>query len=244
MSVPTRDSRNKPLTSEVASLLSDLAQARKLAVNQQAVLLSDTPIADIIKNIYVPLVRDVGFWETVKRVRLIGNFNRLFLDEVGLRFIIGPADVNPGNNRVVLGDNSFSIDDPVRFKEHDVLPGGLVEGTTYFILAKPTTGSVTLSATVQGAELDITSNPTGMNVLRFALNPELNAMETAMEAVIDQVILDVPVTAVTFELRSQIFDKALASSSNGLADAILTAAQTATLRTKLLDLQNSIEAPA
>ncbi len=118
----------------------------------------------------------------------------------------------------------------------------MVAGTTYFVLAKPTTDTITLSITVQGSQINLTGKPTGGNVLRFALKPELDTLETAMEAVIDQVIADVPVTA-TLELRAQKFDKPLAASSTGLSDATLTVAQTAAIRADLLTLQNTIEAP-
>lgn len=243
MAVPTRDSRSKPLTAEVQKLLGTMAAARRIAVTFQTTLLSTTPIDDIIQGIYVPFAHFGGTWHTIENVRVLGGFNRLFLDEIGLRFAIGPDDVNVANNRIRLGDNNFAVDDPVRFNEHDVLPAGLAAGTTFFVLAKPTTGTVTLSATVQGAELDITSKGTGSNTIHFALNTQLNALETTLEAVIDEIITAVPVTTTTLEIRGQKFDKALASSTTGLSDATLTAAQTAALRTKLLDVQNDIEAP-
>ncbi len=243
MSVPTRDSRTKPLISEVQTLYGQIAAARRVAVTQQSVLTSNTPIIDILEQIYIPFVQDIGFWNTLQRVRAFGGFSRTYLEEVGVRFDIGPNDVNLANNRIILGDNGFAVDDPVRFVEHDVLYAPLVEGTTYFVIAKPTTGTITISTTESGSELDITSSGTGSNVIRFGLNSELNTLETAMEAVIDEIITAVPVTVTTLEIRARKFDKLLVSSTDGFSDAVLTAAQTATLRTKLLDVQNAIEAP-
>lgn len=244
MPVPARDSRTTPLTSDVARLLDVLATVRRLSVRWQTTLLGDTPVADIVDNIYVPFVRSDGYWRYVQDVRTRGGFSKLFLEELGMRFALGPADIKPTLNRILLGDNGLAVNDPVRWREHDTLPAPFVAGTTYFVLAKPTSGTITLSTTVGGVEIDITDSGTGSNVLRFGLNPELNVLEAALEAVIDEIIAVVPVTPTTLEVRALKFDKALAASNNGLSNSMLTAAQTATLRSKLLDVQNAIEAPA
>jgi len=243
MPVPSRDSRTGPLTAEVNALLGLLSAARRLAVQQQATLSSDAAISHIVDNIYIPFVQTNGFWDTLKRVRALPGFNAAYLIEVGLRFTFGPAHVSPAPNRINLEGNGFAVDDPVRFIEKDVLPTPFVEGTTYFVLDKPTANTIRLAATVQGAVIDITADPVGSNVIRFGIGGPLNTLETAMEAVIDEIILAVPVTTTTLELRTHTFDKALASSTDGLADTVLTPAQTASIRAELLNVQNAIEAP-
>lgn len=247
MAVPTTASRGDSVSEDVAGLHQAISHARQLAVTWQTNLAAgDMAIETLLNGLYVPLAANAdrgGVWRSIQAVRLLSGFHEEYLANVQLYFEFGPADVLLPGNRIAIGDNAFAIGDPVRFRQRDALPAPLLEGTTYFILDKPTLPAITLSTTPSGAEIDITSKGSGNNIIRFALNAELNALETAIEGVIDAIIAAVPTDNPTPNILSRTFDKTLASSTIGLADQVLTPAQTASIRTALATLQGSIEAP-
>lgn len=62
--------------------------------------------------------------------------------------------------------HAFSVDDQVRFTNSGGgLPGGISTLTTYYVKTIPTTTTCTISATLGGATLDITSNGSGTNTI-------------------------------------------------------------------------------
>lgn len=247
MAVPTAKSRGDVVSQEVLDIHRAIVTAREIAVTWQANLLSNTPVSKILNGIYLPYAAGVdygGIWRTLSSGRTIASFLKDYLTEIEMGFEFGPADVFPAQDGIEIGENNFSVDDPVDFIQRDTLPAPLLPDTTYFIQAKPTPDTVRFSATQSGAAIDITSQGAGLNVLRFNLGPELTALETALEAVIDEIILVVPQNNPGNEILAQTFDKNLAASTTGLADEVLTPAQTATLRARLLDVENAIEAPA
>jgi hypothetical protein len=62
--------------------------------------------------------------------------------------------------------HAFSVNDEVRFTNSGGgLPGGISTLTTYYVKTIPTTTTCTISATLGGATLDITSNGTGTNTI-------------------------------------------------------------------------------
>ena len=85
------------------------------------------------------------------------------------------TSVTASNNRITVGSNtSFSINDPVVFTGS--VFGGLVVGQTYYILAKPTSTTVTVSTTVGGSVVDILADAAGTMYMAksgdYALLPE------------------------------------------------------------------------
>lgn len=249
MALPTKASRGLPVSQEISDLHDLIVRAREIAVTWQTTLIADTGINDILRGIYVPYAASAaenGIWHALAEAQELGGFYREFLQEIELYYEFGPADVKTGNDRIAPGANSLAIDDPVRLEEHDVLPSPFVAGTTYYIKDKTAAGALTFAAAAPTAgepAIDITTTGTGSNVLRYAPAAEINALEAALEAVIDEIVNVVPEVAVTAEIRAEKFDKALAFGATGLVQAVLTPAQTAPLRLKLADVQNAIEAP-
>ncbi len=247
MAVPTTASRGDSVAGEAEALHQTIAHARQLAVTWQTTLLSDVEIESLINSLYIPFAASAdrnGAWHLIEQTRGLARFHEHFLSPVGLWFEFGPADVLLPGNRIVPGENSFAVDDKVRFRSRDTLPAPLAEGTDYWVNSKPTAQALTLRATEgAGADIDITSKGAGDNVIRYAINADLNALETALEGVVDAIIAAVPTDNPTPHILGRQFDKLLASGTTGLAESVLTPAATSSIRTALATLQSSIEAP-
>jgi hypothetical protein len=85
------------------------------------------------------------------------------------------TSVIASNNRITVNSNSsFNVNDPVVFTGS--VFGGLVVGQTYYILAKPTSTTVTVSLTVGGSVVDILADAAGTMYMAksgdYALLPE------------------------------------------------------------------------
>ena len=250
MAVPTTASRTNSadVASEARSLHTRIDYVRQLAVTWQANLAAgNMSVESIINGLYIPLAASVnlsGVWRTVTAARALPGFTPEYLSAAGLWFEFGPAEVLLPGDRLVIGENEFAVSDRVRMQQRDTLPTPFAEATDYWVNTKPTAQAITLRATSGGsADIDITAKGSGLNIIRYAVNVDLNTLETALEAAIDQIIADVP-TAAGGEILSRSFDKTLASGTNGTADEVMTPAQTADIRTDLAAIQNAIEAPA
>lgn len=62
--------------------------------------------------------------------------------------------------------HGLAVGNPVRFTTAGTLPSGLTAGVTYYVRSIPSDTTLTLSATLGGAELDITSTGSGVHTLR------------------------------------------------------------------------------
>lgn len=62
--------------------------------------------------------------------------------------------------------HGLAVGNPVRFTTAGTLPGGLTAGVTYYVRSILSDTTLTLSATLGGAELDITSTGSGAHTLR------------------------------------------------------------------------------
>jgi len=85
------------------------------------------------------------------------------------------TSVTASNDRITVNSNSlFNVNDPVVFTGS--VFGGLVVGQTYYILAKPTSTTVTVSATVGGSVVNIAADASGTMYMAksgdYALLPE------------------------------------------------------------------------
>jgi hypothetical protein len=83
--------------------------------------------------------------------------------------------VTASNDRITVGDSTvFSVNDPVVFTGS--VFGGLTIGQTYYILTKPTATTITVSTTLGGSTLNITTDATGTMTMAksgdYALLPE------------------------------------------------------------------------
>lgn len=242
MGLPNTASQTDTIDSDVKRLNTTLVQVRRISVNQKAALAAGPVSIDtIVSAIYVPFVSD--FWPTITELKGKPQVLDRYYEQIGRRILVDPDDTNLTTDRVVLDGNRFAVSDPVQLQGSGTPPTGLVKGTNYFVFDKQGDG-VSFKATLGGGKIDLTGAGSGAVWVEYRAIPDLNTLETALEAAIDEIITLIPVTTTTLEIRSQKFDKALAQGTTGLEEVTQTAVQTATLQTKLQDTTDTIDAPA
>lgn len=244
MAVPTRVSRGSPFEIQFAKLNNALINAVSIAANQKTAMAAGLVlISNIVNGLYIPFAgasSKQGIWHTVLDITADPAFMNYYYDQMHLRLLIDPDNINLTTDRITLNGNRFVVDDPVKFEGPGTPPAPLDKTSNYFVFDKLGEG-VSFKTIPAGAKIDLTNAGSGAVFCEYRAIPDINTLTTALEAVIDQVITDVPVTATTLEIRAQKFDKALASSVTGIAEVSLSSAQTATLQTKLQDVIDAIE---
>lgn len=248
MAVPTTKSRGSQYDEDFKKLTTTLIYARSLAVNHKAAMAAGpVTIESIIDGIYIPFAAKAangGIWNTILNLTSNPAFMDYYYEQISLRFPFDADSVNLATDRITVDGNKFNVDDPVKIEGAGTPPGGLTKGTNYWVFDKNPAGTaISFSATVDGAIINLTTGTAGLLFVEYRGDTDFSALNTALEAVIDQIISDVPVTATTLELRMQKFDKALASSDTGISDVTLSSAQTANLQTDLQSVVDAIEAP-
>lgn len=247
MPLPTVDSTGDPLKAQFDRVMVAMHNARAVAVKWKPILAAgDTAIQDIIDDIYVPFARATergGFWHLISDLTTGKHFRNYYDEQLSLRISFVAGDENLTTDRITLDGNKFAVNDKVRIEGPGTPPTGLVVGVNYWVFDKQGQGVSFKTSLVSGVKINLTAQGSGQNFVELRIANDLTTLITALEEVIDQIILAVPVTPTTLELRSVTFDKALATNLNGLAEVALTPAQTATLQTKLQDVIDAIEAP-
>ena len=247
MSLPTPDSTGNVLKRDFELVVKILQRARSVSVTEKANLAAaPTAIRHIIDAIYRPFARstaDGGFWHSIVDLAAGNHFRAYYVEQLYQRIAYTSAEVKGGVERITLDGNKFSVNDKVRFVGSGDPPGNIVLKTNYWIKEK-VGDDCSFAATSGGSAINLVQSSAKGNVfVERRVGGDFTTLENALEAVIDEIITLVPVTAVTLELRSVKFDKALSNSSDGLEEVTLTEAQTATLRTKLQDVVDAIDAP-
>lgn len=248
MPLPTVDSSGDALKARFDRVIVAMHNARAVSVTSKAQLAAgDTAIKDIIDDIYVPFVREAargGFWKVMTDLAAGKHFRRYYREQLSQRIKFEAGDENLATDRITVDGNKFDVDDPVEIVGTGTPPTGLTVKTDYFVFDKNAGGgAVSFKVGLGGTKINITAAGSGENYVQLRVGADFTTLIDALEAVIDEIIVEVPVTTTTLELRSVKFDKALASNLDGLEEAVLTSTQTATLQTKLQAVIDAIEAP-
>jgi len=77
--------------------------------------------------------------------------------------------VNAGTDVFTLAAHGLTVNDAVQVASTGTLPGGMAALTTYYVKTVPTADTFTLSATLGGSTLNVTTSGTGTNSLGFVV---------------------------------------------------------------------------
>ena len=90
---------------------------------------------------------------------------------------IGTFTADVATNVLTLDSNKagLAVNADIRFSSTDTLPSPLVAGTTYYVKTKPTDSTLSISATLGGATIDILTTGTGTHSVFDILNNEAYA---------------------------------------------------------------------
>lgn len=247
MPLSTIQSTGKPLQIKFDRVITAMQQARAISVTWKATLAAgNTPIQDIIDGIYVPFVQSTsrgGFWRTISDEGTGKQFRNYYRDQLSQRIAFEPGDENLTTDRITLGGNNFATGDPVQLAGPGTPPGGLTKGVNYWVFDKQGQG-VSFATAATATKINLIAVPTGHNFVEMRVGADFTTLTTALEAVIDQIVADLPVaTATTAEIQSLAFDKNLTFNPTGLKRSAMTATQTAEIQTDLQSVIDAIEAP-
>ena len=101
---------------------------------------------------------------------LTGQEGSIYFKPAGTSFCLVAADFPGGTSITVPADNDYRVGDPVSFTavgNGASLDGQLTQGTVYYVVAVPTTTSISISATVGGGAITLdgdTVTPEGTDI--------------------------------------------------------------------------------
>jgi len=169
----------------------------------------------------------------LKDFRKNANFHDAYARFKGLSYRFNCTDdVNAGNDRIInLPDNhKFKADHRVEFIiQNGALPTNLSEGTNYWVrdLQLNALGVTTSEGGASNVNL---TNATGTAEMLVNIRPDYNQLLTAVDAVLDEIELNLT-------QRAPSYDRA----NLGFTYSTRSTVETATLRTKLQDVENLID---
>jgi hypothetical protein len=242
MLIPTTESISDDLERQFDQVNKALIACRRLAVYWKSQCAAgDISIHELLHGLYVPFVQEApfGIWNTVKLLNspALRNF---YADKLGKRIQV--IDVRGSVDDLNCEGHNFDVDDKVRFRGPGSPPDEYDKVTNYYVV-NVNGDFVQLSATEGGTAIDHgIGGWEGTIYLQMEWSDEQSALKDAIEAVIDQIILDVPVGGSN-DIEHLRFNKYLAQSSTGLREMTLTSVETADIQTKLQDVIDLIEAP-
>jgi len=171
----------------------------------------------------------------INEIRRLPDFHDEYSRYRGLAHTFNCTDdVNAATDKIngLPARHKFKTDHRVDFRiKEGALPGGLSENTNYFVrTVDSANGTVTLTAAEGGSsDIDLT-NATGNAEMLLNIKPDLSNLLTAIDAVLDEIELNLTQRGVTYDRVNQETDYSTRDTT-----------ATSTLRTKLLDVENLID---
>jgi len=242
MLIPTTASISDDLEKQFDLVNKAIIACRRLAVDWKAnCAAGDVSIYELLFGLYVPFTQEspFGIWNTVKLLNspALRNF---YADKLGKRIQV--IDVRGSVDDLNCEGHNFDVDDKVRFKGPGSPPDEYDKLTDYYVV-NVNGDFIQLSTTEGGTAIDHgIGGWEGTIYLQMEWSDEQSALKDAIEAVIDQIILDVPVGDAG-DIEGLRFNKFLAQSSTGIREFSMSSTDTADIQTKLQDVIDLIEAP-
>jgi hypothetical protein len=233
--IPTSTSHGSAMDSLVTEFNAILVNGERKA-RESRIAMASGPVSDL-------LIREV--WEhfayaefRIEEIRRTSDFHDEYARHRGLSFFFNCTDdVNAATDKIInLPDNhKFKQDHRVDFKLiQGALTGGLSEGVNYFLrtIDSPN-GTVTITTTEGGASDINLSNATGTAEMILNIKPDLSPLRTAIGAALTEIETNLTQRATTYDREN--LEHTFSTR---------TAVETATLRTKLSDIEALIDVVA
>lgn len=228
--IPTSVSHDKAMADLLDEANALFVNSERVARENRVLMAAGTVSDEVIENVWRFFARTE---KRLNEIRTAPDFHDEYARYRGLAYSFdSTADVNAATDAIInLPDNhKFKLDNRIEFRILEgALPGGLSEGTNYFGRTVGTT-TLTLSATESGGSNVNLTNGTGRAEMLVNIKPDYASLRTAVDAVLDEIELNLTQRAPTYDRANVDF-----------TFSTRTIAQTATLRTKLTDVENLID---
>lgn len=171
----------------------------------------------------------------IDEIRRTPDFQDNYARHRGLAYTFNCTDdVNAANDRIINlpTNHKIKVDHRVDFKIREgALPGGLAEGTNYWVRTiDSANGFITLTTTEGGATDINLTNGTGIAEMIVNIKPDLSALRTDIDQVLDEIELNLTQRGTTYDRPNWAHTASTRST-----------VETATLRTLLQDVEDLID---
>lgn len=230
--LPTSDSHGSSMDS-VLNEFNNWLKTLYTTANTRRTEMAAAAVSDaVIKEIWD---RFANAEDRLLEIRRTADFHDAYARYRGLSYEFHCTNnVNAATDKItdLPTNHKFKTDHRVDFTTLEgSLPGALAEDTNYWIrTAGAALGTVTLT-TEEGGASDINlTNATGRARMNLNIKPDLSALFTAIDAVLDEIELNLAQRATTYDRPNLEHDYTTRST-----------VETATLRTKLQDVEDLID---
>ena len=125
---------------------------------------SDTQVTDAYKGERLVIIDGQGVGQYGYITRFNGGTKIATIAKESFKPLVITATSSANNRLTTSSTTTLSLNQPVTFEGSGGLLGGLTEGQVYYVLAKPTSTEFTISATVGGPEVNLTTTTGTMNL--------------------------------------------------------------------------------
>lgn len=231
--LPTIKSHDRAIVDLLGEAASIFVNSENTARLRRIDMAAGTVDDDLIANLW----QNFASWKIrLDQIRRAPDFHDEYARYRGLSYTFNCTDdVNAATDKIInLPDNhKFKTDNRVEFRINEgALPGGLSEATNYFIRTVGTTDVTITTTEGGGADVNLT-NGTGQAEMLVNIKPDYASLRTAVDAVLTEIETNLTQRAPTYVQASADFSYSTRST-----------VETATLRTKLTDVENLIDTVA
>ncbi len=199
--IPTSESHNKSMGSVLSEFNQILVQLERTA-RENRILMAAGSVSDVAIK---------GIWDTfasaedrILDIRRTPDFHDSYARYRGLSYSFNCTDdINAAQEKIINlpANHKFKTDHRVDFViVEGSLPGGLSEGTNYWVRTVDAAGGTVTLATTEGGGSDINlSNGTGQAVMALNIKPDLASLITAVDDVLDEIEANLTQRASTYD---------------------------------------------
>lgn len=198
--IPTSESHNKSIDSVMHEFNGILVNIERNA-RETRLAMAESSVSDlVVKNSWDIFANAEN---RILDIRRTPNFHDAYARYRGLSYKFNCTDdINAAQEKITSlpTNHKFKTDHRVDFTIIEgSLPGGLSEGTNYWIRSvDAVNGTITLSTTEGGGSDINLSNGVGMAVMNLNIKPDLSALITAIDVVLDEIEANLVQRATTY----------------------------------------------
>lgn len=199
--IPTSESHDKSVESIMSEFNQILVNLERTARENRIVMAAGSVSDVIVKDIWESYASGE---DRLLELRRTPNFHDEYARYRGLTYQFNSTDdINAAQEKItnLPTNHKFKTDHRVDFLiVEGALPGGLSEGTNYWVRTVDAVGGTITLTTTEGGGSDINlSNGVGVAIMNINIKPDLSSLFTAVDAVLDEIEANLPQRASSYD---------------------------------------------